>query len=162
MVGLGALLGSMLGFGATLAPEVIQMFKDHFSHQREIASKEQELTAIKEGYELDSPAPVVAPDEATEVLSVLKSSIRPVLTYAFFTLFVFVKLVALYNAYHVEHLPTPLALPLLWDEETETLFSAVITYWFGSRAFGKGKVNVESKSASGNNELGGSSEVVGE
>jgi hypothetical protein len=29
------------------------------------------------------------------------------------------------------------ALPLLWDQETAALFAAVISFWFGGRAFDK-------------------------
>lgn len=185
MLGYGTFIGAVLGFGATLAPEVMDMLRARFSHQREMEAKQQEFDAAKEGWEYAVHAndatladqkkrieelTAAARDNdgcrGSYVLEFFKSSVRPTLTYAFFALFVTVKLVSLYHAYHVEHLSTLHVVPLLWDDETETLFSAVISFWFGSRA-------LANKSTNGNNnqsvaridsddDLTGSGHVVGE
>jgi len=66
----------------------------------------------------------------------LRASVRPVITYFFFLMFVAVKGSALY-AMLVTGEDIPTAISLVWDEDTGALFAAVISFWFGSRAISK-------------------------
>ena len=61
------------------------------------------------------------------------------MTWGFFAIFVFVKLKGFYQGIIVDHTPMVQLLPVIWDEGTESLFAAVLAFWFGSRAFEKGK-----------------------
>lgn len=74
---------------------------------------------------------------ASSFIEWLQASVRPLMTYAFFLLFAVVILVSLYHGLVVEHLPVSTVLPLVWDDDTDTLFAAVISFWFGSRAEAK-------------------------
>ena len=68
----------------------------------------------------------------------LRGSVRPVITYAFFGLFVFVEIsayLALTNA-GVSGLD---AVNAVWDEDTKALFAAVIAFWFGGRAINRAR-----------------------
>jgi hypothetical protein len=179
---MSAIIGSILGFSATLAPEAMTMIKDHFAHAREMEVKVAELSAAKEGWEYAAHANSKIADLAAaqqkqleamqadgadcKLIQFVKSSVRPILTYSFFVLFAVVKLVSAFHAYHVEHLSTLQALPLLWDDETETLFSAVISFWFGSRAFTKVTNNNDDRKVPNDNDseetLSGTAHVVGE
>ena len=67
----------------------------------------------------------------------LRASVSPVLTYAFFLLFAAVKIAALTALLAEQHISLTDALPILWDAETQTLFAAIMTFWFGQRAMGK-------------------------
>jgi len=67
----------------------------------------------------------------------LRASVRPIITYAFFMLFAAVKGSGLYMLIVVEGLLIAEALPRIWDEETQALFAAVMSFWFGSRALSK-------------------------
>jgi len=78
-------------------------------------------------------------------IGALRRSVRPVITYLFFFLFVFVKVVALVAAYQASGeqdwvgnsiLWTDL-LPIIWDEQTSAIFGAIIGFWFGSRTIEK-------------------------
>ena len=62
----------------------------------------------------------------------LRASVRPVITYAFFALFVFVKVMALTALLQQGFTITDSVLTI-WDEETQALFAAVMAFWFGSR-----------------------------
>ncbi len=62
---------------------------------------------------------------------------RPVITYAFFTLFTAVKLSTLYVLMAEEGLAFVIAIPQVWDPETQALFAAVMSFWFGQRALNK-------------------------
>jgi hypothetical protein len=65
-------------------------------------------------------------------INALRASIRPVVTYLFFFLFVAVKVSAAYvmlsNGQSV-----PEMLKAVWDQETMALFSTIMAFWFGSR-----------------------------
>ncbi len=68
----------------------------------------------------------------------LRASVRPVITYFFFILFVAVKGFVVYQAVSADGLiENQIAFldiyPLLWDDETQAMFGAVIGFWFGSR-----------------------------
>lgn len=71
-------------------------------------------------------------------VNALRASIRPVITYFFFFLFIAVKGFVLWHALSADGLiENQIAFadiyPLLWDEDTKTLFAAVIGFWFGGR-----------------------------
>jgi hypothetical protein len=70
------------------------------------------------------------------LLRFLRASVRPVITYTFFGVFAFIKLYGFYFAVHRENVSILLMLPILWDEGTQALFAAVLSFWFGSRALG--------------------------
>ena len=150
--GLGALFGAILGFLAALAPEVIQMLKDRFSHQRGLEAKQQELDAAAQGYEYtiqnqnDEMAQQAAQIDALQKqlqdqddiknhphMELLRSSVRPLVTYGFFGLFAVIKLVTLHHALQCATCDVTQVLTAVWDEDSEALFAAVITFWFGSR-----------------------------
>ena len=64
----------------------------------------------------------------------LRASVRPILTYAFFLLFAAVKIAGLYTMVRFDGMSLAVALPLIWDAETQALFAAVMAFWFGWRA----------------------------
>jgi hypothetical protein len=179
MHGFGALFGALLGFFAAIAPELIQMLKDKFSHARELEVRQQELDAAAKGYEyaIHNQADILAAQAAQIetlqaqvsdaedvkghiVLQFLRSSVRPIITYGFFALFCVVKISALHHG--IEY-GTPLdqLVNVIWDEDSESLFAAVISFWFGSRGINVGTPKVKMDSRPSSN-LKGTGRVVGE
>ncbi len=154
MHGFGALLGVLMGFGAAIWPNLMDILRERGRHQRELEAKQQEIDAAKAGLELaksqndtivamaaenarlQEQAVLQALDNPADsgIISILRSSVRPILTYLFFGLFAIVKLSAIHHAFMVDHAPALNILPLVWDEDSESLFAAVISFWFGSRA----------------------------
>lgn len=67
----------------------------------------------------------------------LRASVRPVITYSFFLLFLVVKSVTIYHLVIVGNVPFVEALPLIWDENTQAIFGAIVGFWFGGRAIEK-------------------------
>jgi hypothetical protein len=66
---------------------------------------------------------------------ILSASVRPVITYAFFSLFFLVKLIMLFVLYD-----NGIVDPAVWknnllDDETMAIFGAIIGFWFGARAY---------------------------
>jgi hypothetical protein len=65
----------------------------------------------------------------------MRVSIRPVITYAFFGLFVLIKLQAMWHGMFDNQTPIVQLLPIIWDEGSASLFAAILAFWFGTRAF---------------------------
>ena len=74
---------------------------------------------------------------AVRIFATLRAGVRPLITYGLFALFAFIKLKGMFQGYYVDHTPALLLLPVLWDEGTQSLFAAVLAFWFGSRALEK-------------------------
>ena len=66
----------------------------------------------------------------------LRASVRPVITYGFFFLLVFVDIGGFWYGYYMS-VPFNDLLEMLWDNETQALFASIIAFHFGGRAFGK-------------------------
>ena len=66
----------------------------------------------------------------------LRASVRPVITYGFFFLLVFVD-VGLFAYGWSRGVPFTELAEMLWDPETQALFASIIAFHFGGRAFGK-------------------------
>ena len=66
----------------------------------------------------------------------LRALVRPVITYGFFLLLVFVDVFGFYYAIHTD-IPFDQALNMLWDDDTQQIFASIIAFWFGSQAFAK-------------------------
>jgi hypothetical protein len=56
-----------------------------------------------------------------------------------FLLFAAVKIAGLYTMVSFDEMSLAVALPLIWDGETQALFAAVMAFWFGQRALGKSR-----------------------
>ena len=143
-----ALLGSALGFGTSFLPQVLGFFQKKQDHknrieelrlQGELASlgvmhdiqkldKQAEIAETKALYEFANPSSGFAAG--------LSASVRPVLTYLFFGLFLAVKAVILHKALEAGS-DWKDAVPLMFDTETQALFSAIIAFWFGQRSVSK-------------------------
>jgi hypothetical protein len=66
----------------------------------------------------------------------LRASVRPVITYGFFFLLVFVDLAGFWYGYYMS-VPFNDMLEMLWDSDTQALFASIIAFHFGGLAFGK-------------------------
>ena len=66
----------------------------------------------------------------------LRASVRPVITYGFFFLLVFVDIGGFWYGYYT-NVPFNDLLDMLWDNDTQALFASIIAFHFGGRAFGK-------------------------
>lgn len=145
---ISSLIGGALGFGASVAPEIMTLIREARQHKYTMEQKRLELEAAKENYsfELDKSRLSAGTEElkallahdatlkGTPFIENLRASVRPVITYLFLLLFIVVKIATLFRTLFYQDVPVLQAIPLLWDSETVGLFSAVLSFWFGSRA----------------------------
>jgi len=146
-----SLLGSLLGFGTSSIPMIMGFFEKKQANKQELLMLEakakyaSELSKLKL-QEMDAQADIeevkglykhaesLAKANQSPFVSALQASVRPVITYAFFSVFAFVKITYVVMAVQsgTEVLP---AILEAWDAESQTIFAAIISFWFGNRLF---------------------------
>lgn len=153
------ILGTLVGGITSILPKIFDFLgrKEELKHARELAQIEKDLVKFKSEQEMaviESEADIREGEslrrhdsslDGTGFISALRRSVRPVITYFFFFLFVFIKVMTVYifvqNGNAGDWLADSIAwndiYPLIWDENTQALFAAVIGFWFGSRAIEK-------------------------
>ena len=144
------LLGSLLGFGTSFLPEVLNYFKrgQEQKHELQRMKMEIELMAKRSEFkiqELDKEAEIKEAEglykhdsvDAGGFINALRGSVRPIITYAFFGLFVAIKVTALISLMTLPEMQLNMAVSMIWDDQTAGLFSAIMAFWFGNRAVSK-------------------------
>ena len=144
------LLGSLLGFGTSFLPEVLNYFKrgQEQKHELQRMKMEIELMAKRSEFkiqELDKEAEIKEAEglykhdsvDAGGFINALRGSVRPIITYAFFGLFVAIKVTALISLMSLPEMQLNMALSMIWDDQTAGLLSAIMAFWFGNRAVSK-------------------------
>ena len=148
-----SLIGTVLGFGGAIAQEIVEVKKQKqaFAHELSMTREkikladaetknkikvmdiEADIEEMKRLYEHD-----IAIGQGTgPFIASLRSSVRPVITYAFFILFMGLKVATfIILAKELGSIDINL-LSGLWDSNTSTLFSAIMSYWFGRRSIEK-------------------------
>ena len=145
------LLGSLLGFATSAIPDVMGFFRERADRKHELAILDRQMEQMRLGHtqrleEIEVEADIAESkalykhDAALSTggwVDGLRASVRPLITYAFFILFASVKGSGLYLLIAVEGLLIAEALPRIWDAETQALFAAVMSFWFGNRTLSK-------------------------
>ena len=141
-----SLLGSLLGFGTSFLPKVFEFFQDKSDKKHELAVMEVQIRQQKELAtqkleavnvdadirEIESLHKSMQPT-GVKFIDGLRGSVRPVITYAFFGLFVFVE-VSAYIGLTAQGVSALDAANATFDEDIKALFAAVLSFWFGGRA----------------------------
>ena len=143
------LLGSLLGFGSSFLPEVLNFFKTGQEHKQKMESMNLEMELMGKRSELqlnmlDKQAGIKETEglykhdsiDAGGFVNALRGSVRPVITYSFFGLFVAVQIVIMVKVMG-EGGDWASAVTLMWTPETSGLFAAIMSFWFGNRAVSK-------------------------
>lgn len=156
-----ALLSALLGFISSATPDIFKLLRDAKDREHELAlltlQMEHDKARIAEGAaerKARLEAVSLALQQAEQVslnarlkeqltgiqwVDALAGSVRPVLTYSFFMLYAVVK-IAQFHLLTQPVLPWATgmtmaqALVLVWGEEDIAIFSAIMAFWFGSRA----------------------------
>ena len=146
-----SLLGAALGFGTSVIPSIIQIFTQKQQDAQELKMLEAkgkyaaQLSSLKLD-ELDAKADIAetegiyksmaAANAKSGFAAALSGSVRPVVTYLFVGLFLLVKITGLMQALNTG-ISFDAALQAVWNDDTNLLFTSIISFWFGSRQFAK-------------------------
>ena len=110
------------------------------TQQLEIETKSAERQSLVQAQQAEMQA-IYAHDTSlnegtSQWMKNLRASVRPVITYGFFFLLVFVDIGGFWYGYYM-NVPFNDLLEMLWDNDTQALFASIIAFHFGGRAFGK-------------------------
>jgi hypothetical protein len=142
------LLGSLLGFGTSFLPQVLDFFKSKQEHNNKLEEMKLrgELQAMGVNLELQVLDKKAEIEETKAIYNYanpssgfsagLAASVRPVITYMFFALFMATKAVIMIKVMQ-DGGDWMEGVELMFDEETKALFAAIISFWFGNRAVSK-------------------------
>ena len=143
-----ALLGSVLGFGTSFLPQILNFFQQKQEHknkleelkvrgelaaqgvdlQIKVLDKQAEIEETKAVYNYANPSSGFAAG--------LAASVRPIITYLFFALFMATKVVIMIKVMQ-DGGDWMTGVDLMFDDESRALFAAIISFWFGNRAVSK-------------------------
>ena len=142
-----SLLGSLLGFGTSFLPKVVDYFQDKRDKAHELAmvGAQTDAQAKLEGVRLQAvhvQADIAEGEallrhdaaltrRASQWVVNLAASVRPVLSYLFFIEFFVLTLCVNMGWMGLEQYAA------LWNEEMQAIFAAVVSFWFGQRSFGR-------------------------
>ena len=142
-----SLLGSLLGFGTSFLPKVMDYFQDKSDKKHELAVMEVQIKQQKElAIQKLEMVNVEADIRETEALHKehasitrkssqwvinLSSSVRPVITYCLFI--EFATLTFLLSGGYIDNG----MYSLIWNNEFQAIWAAVVSFWFGQRTFNR-------------------------
>jgi len=137
------LLGSVLGFGTSFLPRVMDYFQDKADkkHELEIMTRQAEIqldrTAIDANIrEVETIHEHDASLDGGGFVNGLRASVRPVITYIFMALFVGVEVTTYYLLIQNGVAPGD-ALVAAWDDQVMAMWASILAFWFGGRQFRK-------------------------
>jgi hypothetical protein len=151
------LLGSVLGFMGSLVPEIFKYVRDRSdqSHELAILDRQVEMMKLRHAQNVEE-LQMIGETEALKVMykypakmgvrwvDALSGSVRPVITYAFFMLYLGMKMVQTYGLWQELTVSGwEMLVEKIWSEEDQILFAAVVSFWFGQRALMRHKAKKE-------------------
>lgn len=142
------LLGSLLGFLSAGLPKLFEFFQQKQDNQLKMQMLQAQIEARKSNQEFDlrmfhekkdfDEQKILIEHDIAMKDNWLSSSVRPIITYLFFFIFAAVKISMIWHAISTGT-DFYSAMQMTWDEETQAIFAAIISFWFGSRAMQKNK-----------------------
>jgi hypothetical protein len=142
-----SLLGSLLGFGTSVIPMIMNYFQDKQDKKHELSLMDKQLEQqIQIGNQKLDMVHVEADIRETEALlksqsslnrqssqwiTDLAASVRPFITYLLFIEFMVLTFLLAFGYINNE------MYALIWSDEIMALWAAVISFWFGSRSFNR-------------------------
>lgn len=157
------LVSTLLSFLAGGLPRLLDFFQDKGDkkHELEMArlQTEREMLLAKEGYLAQARVEEIRTDQiainaykdekiamyqhdmeigkgADKWVINARAMVRPAITYGMFLIFLFVEVFGFFYAWK-HGVDFIIALEYLWTEETITIWSSIISFWFGTQAFAK-------------------------
>ncbi|WP_440617634.1 hypothetical protein [Cysteiniphilum sp. 6C5] len=130
------LLGSILGFFSAMCPDLLAIFKDiqDKKHQLKLLQLKNINAEILADKEESKGLYHFYNHTQSKFVEALSASVRPVISYGFFFLYGLIKTFLFIRIYQHNH-DAFIALSEIWTEQDYAIFAAIISFWFGYRAF---------------------------
>lgn len=147
-----AMIGAILGFLSSVAPSLVQLFtlKETNAQQirleqlkqqgrrEEVAGQVDIANSQADARQADHIYDYGAGSSGYRIVDALAVAVRPYITFVFFHFFLLIE-VALFvygvnQGYDLGQLAK-----LLWDDNTASIFGAIMGFWFGNRVIMRGQ-----------------------
>ena len=92
-------------------------------------------TAVQERQSLYAHDVAIGQGASTWVVNA-RAMVRPAITYGMFLMFAFVEIFGFIYAWKTG-VAFDVALTQLWDDDTQTIWASIVSFWFGTQAFSK-------------------------
>jgi len=157
------LLSTLIGFLSSGLPKILDFFQDKSDKKHELAlaqmQTERELNLAEIGYQAQQKAEEIKLEQtqvegfyaerqslyqhdieigkgAAQWVINMRAMVRPTITFGLFALLVIVDIAGI--AYAWSHgADFKVMMDTVWDDETQAIWASIISFWFGSQAFGK-------------------------
>ena len=137
------LLGSLLGFGTSFLPKVMDYMQDKADKKHELAVMEKQAEIQLDATAIDANIREVetihehdAKLDGGGFVNAIRASVRPVITYLFMGLFLGVEITTYYLLVK-NGAPPGDALVSIWDDQIMAMWASILAFWFGGRQFKK-------------------------
>ena len=143
-----SLLGTALGFGTSFLPQILDFFKQKQEHKNKLeelklrgelqaAGVDLEIKVLDKQAEIEETKALYQYANPTSGFAAgLAASVRPVITYLFFALFIATKVVVMMKVMQ-DGGDWMTGVTVLWDSETSALMCSILAFWFGNRSVSK-------------------------
>lgn len=144
------LLSPFLGILGSLLPSIVRIFERKQELQYQIELNKLQMQAAVQNAQIQLAIEDAKADiedgksvrnydnnvDGGRFINALKTSIRPVITYVFFFVFIAIKITVL-SVVIDQGTPMLDVVKVVWDQDTMALFGTIIAFWFGSRILEK-------------------------
>jgi len=145
------LLGALIGFATSFLPKVLDTFNqrqrnkfdlDKIKLQAELNAqyyRNQESLYETQGDRIEQELLLKHDTQISQeegFIGGLRRAVRPLVTYCFFFFFMFFKIILVMEALK-NGMDIMAVSGIIWDEQSQAIFAAIISFWFGSRAIEK-------------------------
>jgi peptidoglycan hydrolase-like protein with peptidoglycan-binding domain len=137
---LGSFLPSLLNFFTAKANDAYQLQVLQLQMQAAAQNLQIQLQIQDDKASIEQQQLLYSYDNGpsgSKFIDALKSSIRPVITYVIFSMWVGVETIGFYHGLVVDKKTAIEVVPIIWDANTQSIFFAIIGFWFGSRMLEK-------------------------
>lgn len=142
-----SLLGSVLGFGTSFLPSVMDFFKQNQADKQELAMMDKQIEAqdriagqklrmVESRGDIDALKAALAEHKSTVSKSSqwvinLSATVRPVMTYCLFLEFIGLTVAVQFGSMEQAQ------YDMIWNNEMQAIWAAVVCFWFGQRSMVK-------------------------
>tara|TARA_Y100000034_G_scaffold136371_1_gene212453 strand:+ start:12001 stop:12486 length:486 start_codon:yes stop_codon:yes gene_type:complete len=144
------LLTTVIGVAANLLPGILTYFekKQELQHELKLLEARLQYDSAKVQWDIDKINVQADANEGADLrrhdstldggrfINALRASVRPVLTYSFFGVFVTIKVLAATTLMN-DGVTALDAMDVIWDDNAKAMFGAIVGFWFGGRMIQK-------------------------
>ncbi|HYT41506.1 MAG TPA: hypothetical protein VEP90_04125 [Methylomirabilota bacterium] len=144
------IISTILGLLGSFGPGLLNYFttKQNNDYQLQVIKLQMEAAAqgLQAQLEIENTKADIALQQqlysydngpsGSPIIDGLKASVRPVITYTFFGLWLAIETITFLYAIHQGN-DLMHTIPIIWDQTNQAIFATIIAFWFGSRVLEK-------------------------